>query len=38
LQSEFCNLSTESFDLLMRKSVFLYEYIDCDEKVATCLL
>ena len=31
--SGFCRLSAEDFDLLIRKSVFLYEYIDCIEKL-----
>jgi len=32
-QSEFLNLSAEDFDLLTRKDIFLYEYIDCVEKL-----
>ena len=32
-QSEFCKLSAEDFDLLTRKAVFLYEYVDCVKKL-----
>jgi len=38
MQREFCNLSAENFDLLTQKDIFLYEYIDCVEKLEdTCL-
>jgi len=38
LQREFCNLLAENFNLLTRKGIFPYDYIDCIEKLEnTCL-
>ena len=33
VRSEFPTLSEEEFELLTRKDVFLYEYVDCVEKL-----
>jgi len=39
LQREFCNLSAENFNLLTRKGIFPYKYIDGVEKLEeTCLV
>jgi len=37
MQREFCNLA-ENFDLLTRKDIFPYEYIDCVEKLKKTIL
>jgi len=37
MQCEFCNLSTENFDLLTRKGVFPYEYISISDEIETGL-
>jgi len=37
LQHEFSNLLEENFNLLIRKSVFSYEYIDCTLKSWSCV-
>jgi len=38
MQREFSKLSAENFNLLTRKGIFSYEYIDCFKKLEdTCL-
>jgi len=33
MQREIFNLSAENFDLLTRKDIFPYKYVDCVEKL-----